>query len=114
MRFNFQYASCIIYDYQISCTPPKMHKLIPTSSSISQEPNICLIRNNMLGISKDSFLILIDPSKYTAKEGTVNVRMNTKTWSKALLGLGNFINSLGVLYAGVIECMFQCGMSHLS
>lgn len=65
-----------------------MHKLIPTSSSIMQEPNICLIRNSMLGISKDSYLILIDPSKYTAKEGAVDGGMNNKTWSSALLGLG--------------------------
>lgn len=42
----------------------------------------------MLGISKDSYLILIDPSKYTEKEGAVDGGMNNKTWSSALLGLG--------------------------
>ncbi|XP_060649828.1 vam6/Vps39-like protein [Drosophila nasuta] len=77
--------------YNISCTPPKMHKLILTSSTISQEPNICLIRSNMLGISKDNYLMLIDPSQYQAKEGSVEGSMNNKTtaimWTHPLLGL---------------------------
>ncbi|XP_062126345.1 vam6/Vps39-like protein [Drosophila sulfurigaster albostrigata] len=77
--------------YNISCTPPKMHKLILTSSTISQEPNICLVRNHMLGISKDNYLMLIDPSQYQAKEGSVEGSMNNKTtptmWTHPLLGL---------------------------
>lgn len=77
--------------YDISGTPPKMHKLILTSSTISQEPNICLIHNNMLGISKDNYLMLIDPNQYKAKEGTIDGGMNNKTmltmWTSPLLGL---------------------------
>ncbi|XP_034475651.1 vam6/Vps39-like protein [Drosophila innubila] len=77
--------------YNISCTPPKKHELILTSSTISQEPNICLIRKNMLGISKDNYLMLIDPSQYTAKEGSADGGMNNKTtltmWTSPLMGL---------------------------
>ncbi|KAH8360113.1 hypothetical protein KR093_010845 [Drosophila rubida] len=89
-------AVCVGYKdeyviYNISCTPPKMHKLILTSSTISQEPNICLIRNNMLGISKDNYLMLIDPSQYKTKEGSVDGGMNNKItptmWTHPLLGL---------------------------
>ncbi|KAH8419148.1 hypothetical protein KR222_006707 [Zaprionus bogoriensis] len=76
--------------YNISSTPPEMHKLIVTSSTVNLEPNICLMRNNLLGTSKDQFLILIDPSEYISNESASNSGMkpqNTMTWTSALLGL---------------------------
>jgi len=52
----------------------------------------------MLGISKDNYLMLIDPGQYTAKEGSADGGMNNKTtlkmWTSPLLGLGNFIITL--------------------
>ncbi|XP_017874456.1 PREDICTED: vam6/Vps39-like protein isoform X1 [Drosophila arizonae] len=76
--------------YDISYNPPKMHKLILTSSTISQEPNICLIRNSMLGISKDNYLMLIDLGQYKAIDNNVDTGMNRTTltqWSSPLLAL---------------------------
>ncbi|EDV92920.1 vam6/Vps39-like protein [Drosophila grimshawi] len=77
--------------YDISANTPKMHKLILTSSTINQEPNICLIRNSMLGISKDSYLVLIDLSQYKSKDGNTEGGMNNKSpltpWPSPLLGL---------------------------
>ncbi|EDW95878.1 vam6/Vps39-like protein [Drosophila yakuba] len=58
--------------YDISGKAPKKHDLFLTSSSISRDPCICLIRNNMLGISKDSYLVVVDPSQYKESDGSTN------------------------------------------
>ncbi|XP_017034400.1 vam6/Vps39-like protein [Drosophila kikkawai] len=100
------HAVCVGYKdeyvvYDISCKTPKKHDLFLTSSSISRDPCICLIRNNMLGISKDSYLVVVDPSQYKDnKDGSAssfeNVRpggMENKNsltpllWSSPLLDL---------------------------
>ncbi|XP_064549441.1 vam6/Vps39-like protein [Drosophila montana] len=77
--------------YDISSNPPKMYKLILTSSTLSQEPNICLMRNSMLGISKENYLMLIDLAQYKSKDGCADGGMNNKTtltpWTSPLLGL---------------------------
>ncbi|XP_017141940.1 vam6/Vps39-like protein [Drosophila miranda] len=67
------HAVCVGYKdeyvvYDISCNTPKKHDLFLTSSSVSRDPCICLIRNNMLGISKDKYLVIVDPSQYKSKE----------------------------------------------
>ncbi|XP_017104995.2 vam6/Vps39-like protein isoform X1 [Drosophila bipectinata] len=83
----------VIYD--ISVIPPKKHDLILTSSSISRDPCTCIIRNNFLGISKDNYLVVVDPSQYKdlSKEEMRPSGMESKNspppipWSSSILGL---------------------------
>lgn len=88
---------------QISGKTPKKHDLFLTSSSISRDPCICLIRNHMLGISKDNYLVVVDPDQYSHnKDGNVNSFENVRPggmenknsltpllWSSPLLDLGS-------------------------
>ncbi|BFF89286.1 vam6/Vps39-like protein [Drosophila madeirensis] len=72
------HAVCVGYKdeyvvYDISCNTPKKHDLFLTSSSVSRDPCICLIRNNMLGISKDKYLVIVDPSQYKSKDNATSV-----------------------------------------
>ncbi|KAH8295279.1 hypothetical protein KR018_009557 [Drosophila ironensis] len=67
------HAVCVGYKdeyvvYDISEKPPVKYDLFLTSSSISRDPCICLIRNNLLGISKDTYLVMVDPSQYKSKD----------------------------------------------
>ncbi|KAI8045055.1 vam6/Vps39-like protein [Drosophila gunungcola] len=98
------HAVCVGYKdeyviYDISSTTPKKHDLFLTSSSISRDPCICLIRNNMLGISKDSYLVVVDPSRYKDTDGNnsstdvrpggmeSNSSLTPLLWSSPLLDL---------------------------
>ncbi|KAH8382910.1 hypothetical protein KR009_005771 [Drosophila setifemur] len=101
------HAVCVGYKdeyvvYDISGKTPKKYDLFLTSSSISRDPCICLIRNSFLGISKDSYLVMVDPSQYKSKESEGNAtsieevrpggRESKKSlspllWTSPLLGL---------------------------
>ncbi|XP_016951341.1 vam6/Vps39-like protein [Drosophila biarmipes] len=96
------HAVCVGYKdeyviYDISGKSPKKHNLFLTSSSISRDPCICLIRNNLLGISKDSYLVVVDPSQYKeTNEGFTDLRpggmesnniLPPLLWSSPLLDL---------------------------
>ncbi|XP_017486176.1 PREDICTED: vam6/Vps39-like protein [Rhagoletis zephyria] len=89
--------------YNMLASKPEKHDLIVTSSSHSMDPCICLIKHNMLGVSKDEYLVAIDPSVYVKKNdeklktyGTIeaavgNVEIKNKPkpmmWSSALLDI---------------------------
>ncbi|XP_068156071.1 vam6/Vps39-like protein [Drosophila tropicalis] len=80
--------------YNISTIPPTKHDLFPTSSATSREPCISLIRKDLLGVSKDDYLILVDPSKYVSRDGSTEIvsidqknALPPLAWSQALLGL---------------------------
>ncbi|CAD6999675.1 unnamed protein product [Ceratitis capitata] len=53
--------------YNMLPTKPEKHDLIVTSSSHSMDPCICLLKHKMLGVSKDVYLVVIDPSDYVKK-----------------------------------------------
>ncbi|XP_030374539.1 vam6/Vps39-like protein [Scaptodrosophila lebanonensis] len=83
----------IVYD-MTSPLPEKKDTFL-TSSKFSMEPCICLIRNRMLGISKDDFLVAVEPNDYTKpKDGDSQSRPSPQPnplkplqWSSPLLGL---------------------------
>ncbi|XP_017013413.2 vam6/Vps39-like protein [Drosophila takahashii] len=95
------HAVCVGYKdeyvvYDISGKAPKKHDLFLTSSSVSRDPCICLIRNSLLGISKDSYLVVVDPSQYKESDGSTDVRpggmesnssLTPLLWSSPLLDL---------------------------
>lgn len=51
--------------YDISTEKVVKHDLVVTSSSHNMDPCICLIKNEMFGLTKDEHLISIDPKSYT-------------------------------------------------
>ncbi|XP_011210738.2 vam6/Vps39-like protein [Bactrocera dorsalis] len=89
--------------YNMLASKPEKHDLIVTSSSHSMDPCICLIKHKMLGVSKDQYLVPIDPSDYVktpdeklkvhgAMEGAVgNTEVKNKPklmmWSSPLLDI---------------------------
>lgn len=99
-----------------------------TSSSHSLDPCICLIRNNLLGVSKDDFLIAIDANDYNkvhdakskARCGLDNSNSNTlkpMQWSSPLMGLGKYLHTQLVKHTVFViltlSAILQFGMSHL-
>ncbi|XP_037947874.1 vam6/Vps39-like protein [Teleopsis dalmanni] len=56
----------VIYD--IHSRTPKKHELIVTSSAYNMEPSICILKNSLLGMSKDEYLVAIDPNDYIKRE----------------------------------------------
>ncbi|KAL9890338.1 vacuolar protein sorting 39 isoform 1-T1 [Glossina fuscipes fuscipes] len=106
--------------YNIKYNKTEKHDLIVTSSSYNIDPCMCLLKNNMLGVSKDEFLVAIDPNEYLIKkddkskvQGSVDVAAtDTKTtlkpmaWSSPLLALvwdapfvvGRVTNGLEIRY----------------
>ncbi|XP_067624404.1 vam6/Vps39-like protein [Eurosta solidaginis] len=89
--------------YNMLASNPEKHDLIVTSSSQSLDPCICRIKDNMLGVSKDEFLVVIDPSDYVKKRddklksqsiieaamGNVEIKNKPQPmlWSSALLDI---------------------------
>ena len=88
---------------------PEKHDLIVTSSSHNMDPCICLIKHKMLGISKDQYLVPIDPSNYVktpdeklkahgALEAAVGNteaknKPNPTMWSSHLLDIGIYYHN---------------------
>ncbi|XP_017845432.1 vam6/Vps39-like protein [Drosophila busckii] len=75
----------VIYD--ISCNPPKTHPLIWATPSVSHEPSTCLIRDSMLAICKENYLMLIDLNQLKSKDAINNKPELMQTWTSPLLGL---------------------------
>lgn len=51
--------------YDISTDKVTKHDLVVTSSSHNMDPCICLMKNEIFGLTKDEHLISIDPKNYT-------------------------------------------------
>ncbi|XP_053957828.1 vam6/Vps39-like protein isoform X1 [Anastrepha ludens] len=89
--------------YNMLASKPEKHDLIVTSSSHSMDPCICIMKHNMLGVSKDQYLVTIDTSDYVKKDdekrktfgtieasvGSVEIKTKPKPimWSSALLDI---------------------------
>ncbi|XP_055904894.1 vam6/Vps39-like protein [Eupeodes corollae] len=87
--------------YNISSNIPEKHDLIVTSSSHSVDPCICVIKNLVFGVSKDEYLVAIDPkdfvkfkdsqsksNKETAVSGgEAKTSLKPLTWSSSVLDL---------------------------
>uniref|UniRef100_A0A1A9VCV0 CNH domain-containing protein n=1 Tax=Glossina austeni TaxID=7395 RepID=A0A1A9VCV0_GLOAU len=106
--------------YNIKYNKTEKHDLIVTSSSYSIDPCMCLLKNNMLGVSKDEYLVAIDPNEYLIKkddkskvQGSVDVAstdtkpaLKPMAWSSPLLALvwdapfvvGRVTNGLEIRY----------------
>lgn len=86
---------------QIKYNKTETHKLIVTSSSHNMDPSICLLKDNILGVSKDEFLVAINPEVYKERkddkaksQGALETPSNKgkppikpMVWSSPLLGL---------------------------
>lgn len=110
---------------QMLASKPEKHDLIVTSSSHSMDPCICLIKHKMLGVSKDQYLVPIDPNDYVKTHdeklkahgtmdgavGSVEVKSKPKLmmWSSPLLDIGNFYLNCNSLYKlTIFDCFMLC------
>lgn len=73
--------------YDISTGKPIKHDLVVTSSSHNMDPCICLIKNEIFGLTKDEHLISIDPKDYIQKDHQRPKAPKPIAWTNAVLGL---------------------------
>lgn len=112
--------------YNISSKTPEKHDLIVTSSSHSVDPCVCVIKNHMFGVSKDEYLVPIDPKDFVKtkdqlakanKEAAVSAEakntLKPLTWSSSVLDLvWDEPFAIGRIANGVeVRCLESSGLN---
>lgn len=101
--------------YDISTGKITKHDLVVTSSSHNMDPCICLMKNEIFGLTKDEHLISIDPKSYTQKDAQKEHERpkppKPVQWSSAVLGLAWDEPYIFGRTANSVEVRSFCGSS---